>query len=192
MSHRQAGPGRPGPNTIYRRVEERSYTVAFTENSAALVADARCDGLFPLVPNDEHLTVAEALAKYKYQPFVEKRHEGLKSVFQVRPVWLKNPCRVASLLWVYYVVELIGALLEREVRLRMRAAGRRSLRLYPEGRESDAPTAALVFSALEGHRRHRLLDGSGCVLRTFFDPLAEPAQEVLQLLGVDRTAYGLP
>lgn len=66
-----------------------------------------------------------------------------------------------------------------------------SLRLYPESRESEAPTAALVFSVLEGHRRHRLLDQSRNVLRTFYDTLAGPAQELLQLLGVDRAAYGL-
>src|SRR5262249_13022091 len=48
--------------------------------------------------NDEALGLAEALAKYKYQPFVEKRHEQLKSVFGVAPVWLKSPRRVAALL----------------------------------------------------------------------------------------------
>ena len=77
--------------------------------------------------------MAEALAKYKYQPFVEKRHEQLKSVFGVMPVWLKSPRRVASLLWLYYVVELVQALVEREVRRQMRAQHVRRLALYPEG-----------------------------------------------------------
>ena len=60
-----------------------------------------CDGLFPLMTNDEGLTLKEALGKYKYQPFVEKRHEQLKTVFGVAPVWLKNVERVSSLLWLY-------------------------------------------------------------------------------------------
>ena len=188
---RQEGPGRPGPNTIYRRIEERSYEVELVENEAVVLADTRCDGLFPLMTNDEKLSVREALEKYKYQPFIEKRHEGLKSVFGIMPVWLKSPSRVASLLWLYFVVELLGALIERELRQRMNAAGRSSLRLYPERRESEAPTAALVFSVLEGHRRHRLLDKSGNVLRTFYDTLSEPARETLQLVGVDTAAYGL-
>ena len=191
VNFRQEGPGRPGPNTVYRRVEDRSYEIEFVLNDAVVLTDARCDGLFPLMTNDEQLSVREALDKYKYQPFIEKRHEGLKNLFAVTPVWLKSPSRVASLLWLYFVVELLGALLEREVRQRMSAAGRRSLRLYPESRESEAPTAALVFSVLEGHRRHRLLDQSRNVLRTFYDTLASPAQELLQLLGVDRAAYGL-
>jgi transposase len=188
---RQVGPGRPGPDTEYQRVETRTYRVHFDEDGAAVAADALCDGLFPLVTNDEALSLEEALAKYKYQPFVEKRHEQLKSVFGVAPVWLKSPRRVASLLWLYFVVELVQALVEREVRRQMHAKGVRRLNLYPEGRASESPTAGLVFGVLEGHRRHRLFDGQGTVLRTFHDELPEAAGQVLELLGVDDTAYGL-
>jgi transposase len=190
-SFRQVGPGRPGPSTEYRRTEARTYRVHFDEDGAAVAADALCDGLFPLVTNDEALSLEEALAKYKYQPFVEKRHEQLKSVFGVAPVWLKSPRRVAALLWLYFVAELVQALVEREVRRQMRARGVRRLHLYPEGRASEAPTTALVFGALEGHRRHRLFDGQGQWLRTFHDKLPGPAQQVLDLLGVDGAAYGL-
>jgi Domain of unknown function (DUF4277) len=187
----QVGPGRPGPDTEYRRVETRTYRVHFDEDVGAVAADALCDGLFPLVTNDEALSLEEALAKYKYQPFVEKRHEQLKSVFGVAPVWLKSPRRVAALLWLYFVVELVQALVEREVRRQMRAQGVRRLNLYPEGRASESPTTALVFGALEGHRRHRLLDGQGQILRTFHDELPEAAGQVLGLLGVNGEAYGL-
>jgi len=189
--YRQMRPGRPGPDTEYRRVEVRTYRVYFDEDGAALAADALCDGLFPLVTNDEELSLKEALAKYKYQPFVEKRHEQLKSVFGVAPVWLKSPRRVASLLWLYFVVELVQALVEREVRQQMRARGVRRLNLYPEGRGSAAPTAGLVFSVLEGHRRHRLFGASGESLRTFHDELPDAAAQVLELLGVEGRAYGL-
>jgi hypothetical protein len=187
----QTRPGRPGPDTEYRRVEVRTYRIHLDEDGAAVAADALCDGLFPLVTNDESLSVQEALAKYKYQPFVEKRHEQLKSVFGVAPVWLKSPRRVASLLWLYFVVELVQALIEREVRQQMRAQGVRRLNLYPEGRGTESPTAGLVFSVLEGHRRHRLLGGDGELLRTFYDELPEAGAQVLELLGVDGAAYGL-
>jgi hypothetical protein len=190
-SYRQVGPGRPGPDTEYRREQSWQFRIRFREDAEALVRETRCDGLFPLLSNDEGLSLAEALGKYKYQPFVEKRHEQLKSVFAVTPVWLKNPARVESLLWLYYVVELVGALLEREVRRRLAAEGRASLALYPEGRASEAPTAQLVLNALEGHRRHRLLDEGGAELRRFHDEVPAAAQEALVLLGVDRAAYGL-
>ena len=156
--YRPAGPGRPGPNTTYRRIEQRRYRVRVEEDGEALARDGRCDGLFPLITNDEGLSLEEALGKYKYQPFVEKRHEQLKAVFGVTPMWLKSVARVECLLWLYYVVELVQALLEREVRRRMRQAGEASLALYPEGRESVRPTAELVLGVLEGHRRYRLPD----------------------------------
>lgn len=190
-SYRQIGPGRPGPDTEYRREEVLRFRVVLEEDGEAVAADARCDGLFPLVTNDLSLSLEEALGKYKYQPFVEKRHEQLKSVFDVAPVWLKSPRRVASLLWLYFVVELVQALVEREVRRQMALQGVRSLNLYPENRKSVAPTAGLVFSVLEGHRRHRLFDEEGELLRTFYDELSEPAQQVIAMLGVDGAAYGL-
>jgi transposase len=189
--YRQQGPGRPGPNTQYQRIERGRYRARFVVDTEALRRAASGDGLFPLMSNDEGLSLVEALGKYKYQPFVEKRHEQLKNIFGVTPVWLKNVKRIESLLWLYYAVELVQALLERQVRMRMEQAGRASLALYPEGRASEAPTTALVFGVLEGQRRHRLLSEQGQELRRFHDPLAEVAQEVLQLLGVDTTPYGL-
>jgi transposase len=191
VESRQIGPGRPGPDTPYRQVTHRRYSIVLEEEGAALRREALGDGVFPLLTNDESLSVAEALGKYKYQPFVEKRHEQLKSVFGVAPMWLKSVQRVSSLLWLYYVVELVGALLEREVRRRMASSGVASLALYPEGRGSESPTAELVLNALEGHRRHRLLDSSGQEVRRFHDALGEPAQEVLQLLGISLAPYGL-
>jgi transposase len=144
-----------------------------------------------VLTNDEVLSLAEALGKYKYQPFVEKRHEQLKSVFGVTPMWLKNVGRVASLLWLYYVVELVQALVEREVRRQMAVKEVASLALYPERRARELPTAALVFNSLEGLRRHRLLDGQGQELRRFHDELPAAGQEVLRLLSVGCAPYGL-
>jgi transposase len=191
QSYHQVSPGRPGPRTRYQRVEMRWYRVRFVEDVEAIKRAAACDGLFPLMSNDETLSLEDALGKYKYQPFVEKRHEQLKSGFGVMPMWLKNPGRIESLLWLYYVVELVQALLEREVRRRMEEGNVGSLALYPEGRHTEAPTAAVVLGVLEGHRRHRLLDAQGNELQRFHDSLSDAAQEVLQLLEVDLAPYGL-
>jgi transposase len=189
--YRQVGPGRPGPNTEYRQVQHVRYQARFEENSEGLLRAARCDGLFPLMTNDERLSLSEALLKYKYQPFVEKRHEQLKTVFGVAPVWLKNAGRVESLLWLYFVVELCQALLERAVRQGMAERGLASLALYPEGRPDESPTAEVVIRRLEGHRRHRLLDQGGAELRRFHDELPLAVREVLDLLGMDPAPWGM-
>jgi transposase len=187
----QEGPGRPGPKTRYQLVTKISYRVYFDEEGEALERECRCDGLFPLMTNDKSLGVQEALLKYKYQPFVEKRHEQLKSGFAVMPMWLKNVGRVESLLWLYYVVELLAALVEREVSVRMEESNLESLALYPEGRPSHQPTTGLVFDVLEGHRRHRLLSPTGVELRRFHDSLSPAALDVLRLLDIDGAVYGL-
>jgi transposase len=190
-SYEQIGPGRPGPSTCYRRIEWQRYRPRFVEDPLALVRAGLCDGLFPLMTNDKELTLAEALSKYKYQPFVEKRHEQLKSGLAVTPMWLKNVGRVESMLWLYFAAELVDALIEREVRRRMEQEGWDSMALYPEGRPSEAPTTALVMAALEGQRRHRLLDEQDQELRRFHDELPSVSREVLDLLGVDASPYGV-
>ncbi len=190
-TYQQVGAGRPGPKTRYQRIETKRYYVRFVEDVEAIKRAALCDGLYPLMSNDETLSLEEALGKYKYQPFVEKRHEQLKSGFALTPMWLKNVGRIDSMLWLYFVVELVQALLEREVRRRMEQEKVDSLALYPERRHTATPTTAVVLNVLEGHRRHRLLDEQGQELRRFHDPLADAAQEVLELLNVDPAPYGI-
>jgi transposase len=189
--HVQVGPGRPGPETLYRQVEAKYYTIRVATNEAALLRAARCDGLFALMSNDASLSLRTVLQKYKYQPYAEKRHQQLKSVFAVRPVWLKNAKRVESLLWLYHLVELVQALLEREVRQRMQEAEIESLPLRPENRPSTKPTSELILQAFEGQRRHRLVNAEGLEVCRFYDPVSEVAQSVLGLLRIDGSAYGL-
>jgi transposase len=141
--------------------------------------------------NDKTLSLKQALKKYKYQPYAERRHEQMKSVFQVMPVWLKNGAGVESLLWLYHLVDLVQALLEREVRQRMKEAGIASLPLYAEDRHSKAPTAEQILKAFHGHRRYRLFDTTGDEVMCFHDPVSKVGEQVLNLLGIDRSAYGL-
>jgi transposase len=188
---KQVGPGRPGPSTVYQDVVEERLVLVVAENEEAVKAAACRDGLFPLITNNETATLAEVLAKYKYQPFLEKRHEQLKSVLEVAPVFLKKPERVASLLLLYYVALLVYALVERELRQRMKAANLKALNLYPEGRPARQPTADLMMASFLGLRRHRLLNEAGQLLRTFHDPLPPVALQVLRLLDIDPAHYGL-
>jgi transposase len=187
----QDGAGRPGPDTQYTTVMRYSYKIRVEEKKEALLRAARCDGIFPLMSNDKSLSMKDALEKYKYQPYAEKRHEQMKSVFGVMPVWLKNPKRVESLLWLYHLVDLVQALLEREVRRQMKESGIASLPLYAEERHSKAPTAELVLKAFQGHRCYRLLDKNDCEVLRFHDPVSGVADNLLTILNIDRSAYGL-
>jgi len=186
----QEGRGRPGPNTRYRKIEVPFHHFLLQEDVAAIKAAARADGLFPLVTNSETLTPKAALDIYKQQPFLEKRHQQLKSVLEMAPVYLKSPTRVAALLLLDYLALLIYSLIERDVRKRMRKAKIASLPLYPEERKSRAPTTDLIFDAFKGLRQHRLLAEDGTLLRTFYDTPTPVARQVLQLLDVSPREYG--
>ena len=184
----QVSRGRPGPNTLYEQVQTKTYQIRVENNEKALKRAARSDGLFALMTNDTSLSLKETLKKYKYQPYAEKRHQQLKSVFDVRPVWLKNVKRVESFLWLYHMVDLVQALLEREVRKQREEAEIASLPLRPENRPSTKPTSELVLNALQGNRRHRLFDQQGLETSRFHDPLREVARSVLELLSIDCSA----
>ncbi len=189
--YKQTSPGRPSENSTYRKIEHSVILFEIEEIAEAIQADARCDGIFVMVTNDMAKSPTELLDVYKYQPFLEKRNEQLKSVLSVAPIFLKKPERVAALLLVYFLAILVFALIEREVRRAMKNQGIDSLPLYPEGRPCKAPTADTVMRAFEGLRRSQLLDSDGKVLRTFHDPLSPVAIELVEMLGVDSKEFGL-
>lgn len=189
---KQEGGGRPGKNTKYRKVEAPLILFEVEEIADVIVADALCDGLFAMVTNKtrEEMDAVAILAAYKYQPFLEKRNEQLKSVLSVAPIYLQNPKRVAALLFVYFLAVLVFALIEREARLTMKKREIESIPLYPEGRPCKAPTTDGILSAFLGIRRNRLMDADGTVVRVFHDALPPVAGQLLKLLGVERRAYG--
>src|SRR6266571_1324930 len=89
-SFKQAGPGRPGPDTGYRRIEKKTFDVTCDVDYDQVGYDAVSDGCWPLVTNDRDMTGAEVLAAYRYQPNLERRHHLLKGVQDAAPVWIKT------------------------------------------------------------------------------------------------------
>ena len=189
---KQEKPGRPGKDTTYRKVKIPVILFEIEELGDAIIADALCDGLFAMVTNEEKDVMGPTaiLDAYKYQPFLEKRNEQLKTVLSVAPIYLKKPERVAGLLFVYFLAVLVFALIEREARMAMKERDIESIPLYPERRACKAPTSDGILSAFLGLRRSQLMDESGAIVRTFHDPLPEVASQLLELLGVSRRAYG--
>lgn len=189
-SYRQTQRGRPGPHTHYVRRERQRFHLTWSPRTDAIDYDARSDGMFPLLTNCDHLSGAELLAKYKYQPQLEKRHEQLKTVHAVAPVMLKSVARIEALLFVYFLALLLDALIERELRHAMRTAGIDSLPLYPETRLCRAPTTDRLIDLFADLQRHHLLAGHRCV-QVFHPQLNALQTQVLDLLGVPHSAYAV-
>lgn len=186
----QARAGRPSQDTQYVRKTTERFELHWQSQAETLQYDDRTDGIFPLILNDETLPLRDALVAYKHQPSVEKRHEELKTVFEVMPVNLKSHSRIEAFLFIYFLALLVGSLIEREIRRGMKAEKIASLPLYPEGRPCKAPTANRIFDVFGDVRRHRLVGGAnGSVHKHFYDELTTLQRTVLRLLGQSPAAY---
>jgi transposase len=186
--YKQRGPGRPGAATNYKRLTRRHFDLEWMVDDAAIAYDRKSDGVYPLLTNDKTLTPRQVLEAHKGQPTIEKRFEQCKTVHEIAPVFLKNEGRIESLFVLYFVGLLLQALIERELRRRMRAEKIKQLPIYPEERNSTRPTTEQVFrlfSHVEGH----VLRHEGVVGDVFQPALTETQKEVLRLLGVPQTAY---
>lgn len=189
--YKQAKPGKPNWRTPYLRVTSTAWEAVATVDQQAVQASAACDGIFPLITNllaDTH-GAFDILKIYKYQAFVEKRHEQLKSVAEVVPVNFKSPRRIDAFLFLFFVAVTIHALLERQLRSAMTAQQIDSLPIYPEGRACRAPTAGKLLALFASRRRHRLSD-CGRLVKTFWDPLSDAQRAVLQLLDIAPAKFG--
>jgi len=189
----QKGKGRPGKDTQYEKTVTQCWSFEVLTNPSHIQEDAADDGVFPLMTNHclKSVFMKQVLQEYKYQPYIEKRHEQFKTVFAAAPVYLKLPHRIEALMFLYFVVLLLNALIEREVRNEMAKQEMPRLPLYPEARNCRFPATERILSIFSDHRRHTLSQ-RGNVLKEFVDPLNQLQQMVLGLLQVSTTCYRPP
>jgi len=185
---KQARRGRPGPETAYRKITRRRYDIEWTMDEQAIAYDKRSDGMYPLLTNDRSLTPAQVLTAHKGQPRIEKRFEQLKSVHEIAPVFLKNEARIEALFTLYFLALLVQALIERELRQGMKAAGIEQLPIYPEARACRRPTTEHILRLFSLAARVTVLAGAD-VMRVFPPQLTDLQRQVLGLLGVPPSAY---
>ena len=188
VTYHQAKRGRPGPKTRYVRKEKIRFRVEWRTCDDRIRRDALSDGMFPLMTNCDEIPLKDLLDKYRYQPKLEKRHEQLKSVNNVAPVFLKSVARIEALLFIYFLALLVQALIERQIRRGMEAAGMKSLPIYPEGRQCKAPTSTRVLALFENLQCHHLLE-DGVPVKTFNPQLTELQRRVLELADVPLGVY---
>ena len=185
----QSTAGRPSLNTKYVRKTKERFELQWQSKAETLQYDDRTDGIFPLILNDEKLSLRDALLAYKRQPSLEKRHEQMKTVFEIMPVNLKSHSRIEAFFFIYFLALLVESLVEREIRRVMKAEKIESLPLYHEGRLCKAPTANRLFEAFGDVRRHRLLVPGTSLHTHFCDELTKLQRTVLRLLGQSPATY---
>jgi transposase len=187
---RQEKRGHPGPKTRYLRKSKTLFSVVARVREDVVEADARSDGMFPLITNCRDLSLPQVLEAYKFQPKLEKRHEQLKSVQGLAPVWLKSVSRIEALLFLYFVALLVHALLEREVRRGMVRDNVESLPLYPEERACQAPSTERILDLFAPLQRHRLRKGERLV-QVFEPELGALHERILALIRLPPSTFRL-
>lgn len=180
-------PGRPRPGDPVQEERTNAFHLAVSRNKKALRAEARTDGVFPLISNLEKTPRKQVLLIYKYQPYVEKRHALFKTELGVAPVYLKKPRRAAGLIHATFLAMIIDALIERTVRLAMEREGIEYLPILPEGRPTKTPTTARILEMFSNVAWYEFEKGDEKVA---FPVELSPLQTgLLQMLGMDTSSY---
>ncbi len=186
---RQVTRGRAGAETTYRRQDRVHIELTWRVLEDQVAYVAKSDGMFPFITNCRDLSLADLLDHYKYQPYLERRHEQLKTGLLVTPMWLKSVTRIEPLLFLFFVALLVRALIEREIRSRMKASDLATLPIYPEDRPCSAPTAERILDIFTTIQRHDLVDARGRLVQSFEPELTPIQRRVLRLLGMSPAVY---
>jgi len=187
-TYHQVKRGRPSTQTSYKRMTRVHYHVTWNPRPSNIEYDAKSDGMFPLTTNCENMSLRDVLSKYRYQPKLEKRHEQLKTVYDITPVLLKSVTRIEGLLFVYFITMLVQALIEREIRLRMKQRNLQGLPIYPENRNCESPTTNMVLSHFDNIQIHRL-QANETTVQTFLTPISEKQKHLLEFIDVPIKSY---
>jgi transposase len=180
--------GRASANTMYRKSVLSEPRISCSRDENAISKSDLMDGTFPLSTNAD-LDASAVLRAYKYQPALEKRHALLKSGLQVAPIFLKKNQRIEALMFVYFLAQLLSALIERQLRNAMRERGLSQIQILPEDRPSTTPTTEQAIRVFSSRTRHLLLSKDGKLVQTFTDPLSSIQQQILDLLSISPSVY---
>ncbi len=121
---------------------------------------------------------------------MEKRHELLKNTLEVTPAFLKSISRLEAFLFLVYIGLTVHALMERELRKAMQNKELKSLPLYPEERDCQAPTTVRIIDVFGNLQRH-ILSKAGKTVQRFDPELSELQEEITELLGVSSRSFAI-
>ena len=86
-------------------------------------------------------------------------------------------------MFLFFLALMIQAIIEREVRLKMKKEGIKTLPIYPESRDAYHPTTSKILDTFDGISSYRVtIEGK---TREFRDPLTQTQKTILRLLNID-------
>jgi hypothetical protein len=170
---------------------EHGLDVRWTLDHNQLGVDACFDGIYCLLTNESEVAAdaPAVLRAYKDQSKVERRFRAIKQLpIQVRPLWLHQPQRIESLIFVVMVALYLFALIEREARRAVAQSGQVFTGLRPDKRDYLPVTAERLFEVFTPLSlvKQRLRIGDE-VVETLTPTTLSPIQaQILDRLGLPR------
>ena len=180
--------GRPGPQTTFGVRTRRLYILHWNRDVVALERELHVDGIFPLLCTDETISAKEALEAYKYQPRLEKRFSQYKSVLLAAPLLFKKIERVEAITYLYFQALILQAVIERNVRKKMKEKEIEALPIYPEDRLAHHPTTAKIIALFKDISAYTVLR-KGKPQDAYRDDITPLHRRVLSLLGIKEIDY---
>lgn len=178
----------PGQKAVYRYEHHVTYSLHWSRKGAALAAEARTDGVVPLLCTDPGIPPKTVVQDYKFQARLEKRFSQFKTVHRAAPLLFKTIRRVEANMFVFFIALLIQALLERELRQKLAQRGLPPLKLYPEDRDAPHPTTSQLFKTFDRLSTSTITqDGRFC--EEYHDELNQTHRTVLSLLDITEQEF---
>jgi transposase len=181
--------GRPTKDTPKKVTWKEVFSISFGIDPDAVDAEAKVDGVFPLITNLDSKThpAKKVLDIYKFQPFLEKRFSQIKTYHEIAPMYLKKDERVIAYLHMHVMALMVAALIERTLRRAMQKKKLASIPIYPESRPCHAPTMFDVVRLFRNVERYEVKASQDTIV--FPAELTDAQKQVLELLEVPVAAY---
>ncbi len=110
-----------------------------------------------------------------------------KSVHEAAPLLFKKIERVEGIMSLFFLSLMIQAIIEREVRLKMKEWDIEILPIYPEFRDAFHPATLKILSVFEGISSYQVRMGQ--ITKEFRYSLNQTQELILNMLGISLDYY---
>jgi len=169
---------------------EAPLELLYTVDHKQAAQDTELDGIYLLVAGGPAVNLDDAslLQEWKGQYKVEHCFRLTNQVFLVGPIFLKNPHRIVSLIFLIMVGCLVAGLIERQIR-RVLAERQEPIHgLMPEGRDHLRPTVPRILSAFAHYSIVHIRNTDGDLIGRQFARLDAVQRQILDVLGTPSPA----
>jgi transposase len=165
---------------------EAPLELCYTVDTEQVAHDAQLDGVYLLVAGGKAVELDDAsiLQEWKNQYKVEHCFRLTNQLFQLSPIFLKNPHRIVSLILLIMVGCLVAGLIERQVRQALAQLQKPIRGLMPEGRDNLKPTVVRILKAFAHYSIIHIKRWDGCLVQYQFAHLNPIQQQILDVLGL--------